>query len=318
MDKLVDYIEFKLDAPAAREEELTMLLFDNGAQGVEVDDPAAIRRHLEQGDWDASVFDGQEIAVGQVHLRSLMPLDEAGRKAAEAVRAATNAMDDVDCEINVVEPTDWQEKWKEGFKARPVGDKLWLRPYWDETPVPEGRVAITVNPGMAFGTGDHATTSMVLEMIEEYIEPGQTIVDLGCGSGILAIAGLLLGAEQAVGVDIDPVCEAAVREHLRLNGIDESRFTYYTGDIVCDDRLQHRIRRQKGQRVVANITKDVLVDLAGVAGRFMAPQGVICCSGVLRDFGAEVAEALVYANMSVINSRTEGEWAAFAAVRAYE
>ena len=318
MEKLVDYIEFKLDAPKAREEELTMLLFDNGAQGVEVDDPGAILQHLEQGDWDASVFDKQNIVAGQVHLRSLMPLDETGRRAAEAVRAATNAMDDVDCEINVVEPVDWQEKWKEGFKARPVGDKLWLKPYWDDTPAPEGRVTLKVNPGMAFGTGDHPTTSMMLEMIEEYIEPGQTIVDLGCGSGILAIAGLLLGAEHAVGVDIDPVCEEAVREHLRLNGIDESRFTYYTGDIVCDDRLQHKVRRQKGQLVVANITKDVLVDLAGVAGRFMAPQGVICCSGVLRDFGAEVAEALVYANMSVINSRVEGEWAAFAAVRAYE
>ena len=121
-----------------------------------------------------------------------------------------------------------------------------------------------------------------------------------------------------MGVDLDPVCEEAVREHLRLNGLDESRFTYYTGDIVCDDRLQHKIRRQKGQLVVANITKDVLVDLAGVAGRFMAPQGVICCSGVLRDFGAEVADALVYANMSVINNRTEGEWTSFAAVRAYE
>lgn len=318
MQKLVDYIEFKLDAPAAREEELTMLLFDHGAQGVEVNDPAIIRRHLEQGDWDASVFDGQDIAVGMVHLRSLLPLDEAGRRAAEAVRAATNAMDDVDCEINVVEPVDWQEKWKEGFRSRPVGDRLWVRPYWDEAPVPEGRVALTVNPGMAFGTGDHPTTSMMLELIEEYIEPGHTIVDLGCGSGILAIAGLLLGAERALGVDIDPVCQEAVREHLRLNGIEESRFTYYTGDIVCDDRLQHKVRQQKGQLVVANITKDVLVDLAGVAGRFMAPQGVICCSGVLRDFGAEVAEALVYANMSVINSRTEGEWSAFAAVRAYE
>ena len=170
MDKLVDYIEFKLDAPQSREEELTMLLFDNGAQGVEVDDPAAICRHLEQGDWDASVFDGRELAVGQVHLRSLMPLDEAGRRAAEAVRQATNAMDDVDCEINVVEPVDWQEKWKEGFKARPVGDRLWVRPYWDETPVPEGRVALTVNPGMAFGTGDHPTTSMMLEMIEEFLK----------------------------------------------------------------------------------------------------------------------------------------------------
>ncbi|MBR2784347.1 MAG: 50S ribosomal protein L11 methyltransferase [Firmicutes bacterium] len=318
MDKLVDYIEFKLAGPPSREEELTMLLFDNGVEGVEVDDPAAIRRHLEQGDWDASVFDGDPPMGDLVRLRSLMPLDEAGRRAAEAVRAATNAMDDVDCEINVVEPVDWQEKWKEGFRARPVGEKLWVRPAWDDSPVPEGRIPLTVNPGMAFGTGDHPTTSMVLEMIEEYIEPGQTIVDLGCGSGILAIAGLLLGAEQAVGVDLDPVCEEAVREHLRLNGIDESRFTYYTGDIVCDDRLQHKIRRQKGQLVVANITKDVLVDLAGVAGRFMAPQGVICCSGVLRDFGAEVAEALVYANMSVINSRTEGEWAAFAAVRAYE
>lgn len=318
MDKLVDYIEFKLNAPAGREEELTMLLFDNGACGVEADDPAAVAAHLRRKDWDASVFDGQTVDCSRVHLRCLIPLDEQGRAAAQAIREATNAMPGVDCEINVVEPVDWQEKWKEGFRARPLGNKLWIRPYWDETPAPQGRVAVNINPGMAFGTGDHDTTSMMLEMLEEYLEPGHTVVDLGCGSGILAIAALKLGAERAVGVDIDPVCEQAVREHLRLNDIDQERFTYYTGDVVAEDRLQRKLRQSKGQLVLANITKDVLIPLAGVAGRFMAPQGVICVSGVLRDFGAEVAEALVYANMSVINCRTQGEWSAFAAVRAYE
>ncbi len=309
MEKLVDYIEFKLDAPKAREEELTMLLFDNGAQGVEVDDPGAILQHLEQGDWDASVFDKQNIVAGQVHLRSLMPLDETGRRAAEAVRAATNAMDDVDCEINVVEPVDWQEKWKEGFKARPVGDKLWLKPYWDDTPAPEGRVTLKVNPGMAFGTGDHPTTSMMLEMIEEYIEPGQTVVDLGCGSGILAIAALLLGAGSALGCDIDPAVPAIAAENAALNGV-EGRFRALCGDAAADEDLRRVIGGAKYDLVFMNIVTDVILRLLPDVPRWLKPGGTLLLSGVIDGREGEIEEALAAGGWRYARRRLE-DWHSF-------
>ncbi len=313
-----EYIEIRLEAPRELEERLTMLLFDLGAEGVEVADNAIIMRHLAAGDWDASVFDGQELPTARVSLRALTPLDAAGRAMAEAVLAEAGGLPDVDIYCDVVPPQDWQEKWKEGFVARPVGDRLWIRPYWDETPPPEGRIPINVNPGMAFGTGDHPTTEMALELIEEYLQPGERVVDFGCGSGILAIAALKLGASEAIAVDIDEVCGPAVAEHLRINDLPAERLRFYAADILADDRLQRSLRREKGQLVLANINAEVLRDLAGVAGRFMAPGGYFIASGILADYAGPVAKSLIYAGLAIIGQRQVGDWVSYVAVAAYE
>ena len=314
----VDHIEIRLEAPREREEELTMLLFDHGAAGVEVVDNAIIMRHLAARDWDASVFDGQELPTERIALRALTPLNAAGRAMAEAVAAAVEHMPGVDVFCDVVPPVDWQEKWKEGFAARPVGARLWVRPYWDETPPPDGRIAINVNPGMAFGTGDHPTTAMALALLEEYLQPGERVIDFGCGSGILGVAALKLGASEAVGVDIDAVCGPAVAEHLRINDLPEERFRFHVGDILADEKLHRRLRREKGQLVLANINAEVLRDLAGVAGRFMAPGGYLIVSGVLADYAGVVAKALIYAGLAVIGQRQVGDWVSYVAVAAYE
>ena len=305
-----NYIKITVAAPAAYEEPLTMLMLEQGAAGVAIDDPALIKAHLEAGDWDASVFDGQDIATGVVTLSCLLagevaaaqPLLNAvaafSRKEGLALRPLTEPLPD----------QDWQSAWKEAFQPLLIGEKLFIRPYWDMTPVPEGRVAVTIDPGMAFGTGDHASTAMVLEMVEEYLEPGGRIVDFGCGSGILGLAGMALGASSVSAVDIDPVCADSVARHRQLNQVAEADFEFLLGDILVDEKLQRKLRRDKGQLVLANINGGVVFDLALIVGRFIRPGGLFLCSGILAEKGGEIAGRLVSCGLTILKSREQESW----------
>lgn len=315
---LIGSIELVLDVPAAAEDLLSLLLFEHGAAGVEIDDPAVILTHLASGDWDASVFDQSPPVAGRVRLRALFPDDAAGGRTVAEIRAALPAGEDIRVESRRLPPIDWQRQWKQSFTACALGEKLWLTPHWLDAPPPPGRVRLAVDPGMAFGTGQHATTAMMLEMIEEYLAPGEPVLDLGCGSGILGIAALKLGASRVIGVDIDPACEAAVHSHLAINHIDPARYRFHLGDVLTDERLMRRLRRDKAQLVLANINGAVVHDLTQVAGRFMAHGGYFLCSGVLAEQGGIIAQAMVYAGLSLLTSRERDGWAAFAAVAAYE
>ena len=144
------------------------------------------------------------------------------------------------------------------------------------------------------------------------------VLDIGCGSGILAIAALKLGASEAIAVDIDEVCGPAVAEHLRINDLPAERLRFYAADILADDRLQRSLRREKGQLVLANINAEVLRDLAGVVGRFMAPGGYFIASGILADYAGPVAKSLIYAGLAIIGQRQVGDWVSYVAVVAYE
>lgn len=315
-----EYAKISLDAPAEREEDITMLMMEHGAGGVEIYDPALIKQHLEAGDWDASVFDGQDIVVGTVTLSCLIEGgEEAAKPLLDAIAAYAQATGlGLSPRLEAVAEQDWQNGWKRSFQPLLIGEKLFVKPYWDESPVPEGRIPLLIDPGMAFGTGDHATTAMMLEMIEEYQQPGQRIMDFGCGSGILAIAGLLLGASEAVAVDMDPVCAEATKRHLELNHIDPERFTFICGDIIGEEKLQRQLRRDKAQLVVANINFAAVYDLARIVFRFMAPNAMFLCSGILADQGGILANRLVNTGLAIIKSREQGEWCAFGCVISYE
>ncbi len=317
---MTEYSQITLEVPAAAEEDFTMVLFDNGAEGVEVQSPALIQAHLEAGDWDASVFDGQTLDTDRVTLRCLFLRPETARQAAEAAqRLAESRALDYRISLEQVPEVDWQSKWKEGFRPMAVGERLWLSPAWDESPVPADRVCVRINPGRAFGTGDHATTRMALQFLEEQLQPGETLIDLGCGSGLLGIAGLKLGAAKVTAVDIDPVCAEAVAEHCGLNGIGPEQLEFLCGDVLADEKLQRRLRREnKADLVVANITADVIYDLARIVGRFMAPGARFICSGILDEYAAAIGDRLVNCGLAVIGELHEAGWTSYACVPAYE
>lgn len=317
---MAKYTKITVAAPSQYEEPLTMLMMEQGAGGVEVHDPALIAAHLAAHDWDASVYEGQDIELGTVTLSCLLEGEEAVAQPLLAAMAQLAAQERIELTplLEAVPEQDWQEQWKQAFPPLAIGERLWVRPYWDESPLPQGRVALNIDPGLAFGTGDHATTAMMLEMVEQYLQPGQTVLDFGCGSGILGIAALALGAARVTGVDNDPVCAEVVQRHLQLNHLEAERFKFISGEIIGDEKLQRVLRQDKAQLVLANINSEVVFDLARVVFRFMAPQGVFLCSGVIAEHGGVIASRLVNSGLALLKTQERDGWCGYACVAAYE
>ena len=168
-----------------------------------------------------------------------------------------------------MEDADWENNWKQFYKPMEIGDRLIVIPEWESAGVPEGRVALRLNPGLTFGTGSHASTQLCLEGVEEHTLTGRPVLDLGCGSGILSIAALLLGADRAVACDIDEKCMDVAYENAALNGIGKDRYTVRAGDVLTDAALAAEIAQQRYPLVLANIVADVIIPLSRVVPEFL-------------------------------------------------
>ncbi len=212
-----------------------------------------------------------------------------------------------------VDEEDWANNWKAYFKPIDIGEKLTVCPVWENADASSGRAILRIDPGMAFGTGNHHTTRMCLELIEKYMKKGDTVADIGCGSGILSAAAVLMGASEAIAVDIDPVATKVAADTAELNGIDIMKYTVYTGDILSDEPLREAVTRRKYDVVLANIVANVIIALAPLVPQLMHEGSVFISSGIIDDRLDEVAAALE-ANGLKINEIKEGEdWRALEA-----
>ena len=199
----------------------------------------------------------------------------------------------------------------------PVGERLYIVPEWErEQPVPAGRVPLYLNPGLTFGTGSHASTQLCLMGLEEYTLPGCAVLDLGCGSGILSIAALALGAGEAAAVDIDPKAVDVAYENAAMNGIGRDRYTVRAGNVLSDRGLVAELAQKTFALVLANIVADVIIPLSAQAGRFLAPGGVFLCSGIIDTRADEVQAALERNGLRVFQRREQNGWVALAARQA--
>lgn len=207
-------------------------------------------------------------------------------------------IDCADCAMD-----DWLNNWKKYFKPIPVGKKLLIHPVWEEDFDSMGRAVLDLEPGLAFGTGTHETTRLCLELIEEYLTPGADLLDVGCGSGILSVAALLLGADSATGVDIDPLAVKTAVENARLNGVAD-RFTGVCGNLA--DKISG-----KYQVIAANIVADIVIELSQSVPEFLSPGGVYIISGIIDTREQDVLEALA-GKFTVIERKEERGWVAMA------
>lgn len=198
---------------------------------------------------------------------------------------------------------DWINNWKKYFKPIPVGKKLLIRPIWEENFDADGRIVLDLEPGLAFGTGTHETTRLCLELLEKYISPGCEFLDMGCGSGILSVAALLLGAKSAVGVDIDPLAVKTAVENAKSNGVEE-RFTGICGNLA--DKVSGKF-----QVVAANIVADIVILLSKDAPRFLEKDSVYIVSGIIDAREDDVLSALSD-TFTVLERREEKGWVAMA------
>ena len=312
------WFSLHIDTSPAGLEPVSTMLGDLGIDGLVIEDEGDFRRFLEQNRqyWDYVDEELDRSMAGKCRVTFYLEQNEEGLGKIAAVRIAMAELKDRHPEyapllltMEGVEDADWENNWKQFYKPMEIGDRLIVIPDWEEAD-PQGRVALRLNPGLTFGTGSHATTRLCLQALEKLVRPGMKVLDLGCGSGILSIAALLLGAERAFACDIDEKAVDVAYENAALNGVGRDRYTVRAGDVLSDQGL----RREMGggwDVVVANIVSDVIIALAPAVGPLLAPGGVFLCSGVIDDRAGEVREKLEEAGFAVLESRSSEGWFSF-------
>lgn len=211
--------------------------------------------------------------------------------------------------VRLTDDEDWENNWKIYYKPLEIGERLLIRPSWEQAK-DTGRTVLSLDPGMAFGTGSHHTTRMCLEFLEKTVKDGDDMIDLGCGSGILSIGALLLGAKQALAVDIDPIAEKIAYENAAMNDIYNDRYTVLIGDVLSDTALQDRLCEKKYDVVAANIVASVIIELTKMVPRIIKPEGVYIMSGIIGDRLDEVLAALDENGFEVLEVREGDDWRA--------
>ena len=201
-------------------------------------------------------------------------------------------------------------------KRMEIGERLLVIPEWEQENVKgqakyAGKVPLILEPGLTFGTGSHATTRLCLTALEEAVHGGETVLDLGCGSGILSIAALRLGAVSAKAVDIDDKCLTVAYENAALNGIGKDRYTVLVGDVLSNGALREALGGGYDV-VVANIVADVIIGLAPMVRQFLKPGGLFLCSGIIDTRAEEVADALRQNGWEIETTRSGEGWYSYA------
>ena len=311
----MDWLELKIDTSHAGLDAVTDMLEQQGVTGVMIDDEADFQSFLENNRqyWDYVDDDLLAQKKGVSRVTFYLERNEDAYGTVAAVRMAMSALKKEHPEyapllltMADVADEDWENNWKQFYKPMEIGSRLLVVPEWEEAADPT-RVKLVLNPGLTFGTGSHATTRLCLTALEKHITGGQTVLDLGCGSGILSIAALLLGADRAVACDIDEKCMDVAYENAALNGVGRDRYTVRWGDVVTDQALRQELGGPYDV-VVANIVADGIKALASTVRPLVKEGGSFLCSGIIDDRAEEVAQCLRDNGWTIAEARSSEGW----------
>ncbi len=297
---------------------LTMLLSELGINGFEIHDSADFEDFLTNKQMNRDYIYDDHMGLKDVKTHITLYLQE-NSQGAEMFSALKGALEDIknrdkdgfygslDIETGSIREEDWANNWKQYYKPFNVGKKLLIKPTWEKVPDSGGRKILEIDPASSFGTGQHHTTKLVMEALESVIKGGEKVLDLGCGSGILSIAALLLGAEKAVMTDVFLNAVNTASENTEQNGFDKTRYEAYCGNIIDDHELREKIGF--GYDVItANIVADVIIKMCPYFRGFLKENGTVIISGIITERLEEVKEALEREKLAVERIDEEEDW----------
>ena len=299
------WLEITVDTAADTVDTVAARLTARGFSDLVIEDQGEFESFLEENRayWDYIDEDFQKRLEGLSRIKLYLEDTDDDRMARlkDTVSSLGLAM-----QVSALPDTNWEESWKDSYPPQEVGASLVVLPYWLEDTETD-RKKIILDPGLTFGTGAHPSTQMVMETMEETVRPGFHCLDLGSGSGILSITALRLGAESAVGVDIDPKAEDIARENAAYNGFSAPAFTALTGNVTEDKALMRKLA-EGYDLLLVNIVADVIIGLSPILPDFMTERTVLICSGILDSRLGDVTAALKNAGLTVTAIRSREEW----------
>ena len=319
----MDWIKATITTTSEGIDPVSGRLLELGISGIEIADKNDFTEFLENNRkyWDYVDEELERLKDADTTITFYLSCGAAGIEPLNAVKASMKALAAMDTDkvygsleikSENVADEDWSEIWKQYFHPISVGKNILIQPAWEKADAPQDKCVFAVNPGMSFGTGSHPSTRFCLEEIEKYIKDGDSVLDLGCGSGILSITALLLGAKSAVAVDIDSNATDVAYDNLALNHLSKDLYTTYTGDITSDADLRGKLGRH--DIVIANIVADVIIALAPYVRSFMKDDAVFICSGIILERLDEVKSALTENGLNIKEIKNDDDWAAITCI----
>lgn len=310
------WVRLTISTKSEAVEAISYALTNIGIPTIEIDDPNDIALTMEKKnktDWD---YIDEELLknkdTDEVHIKAYLPEDTPYEEKIIQIQNSLNHIKQFldigkgTVKTDILHEEEWANSWKKYYKPLKIGKNILIKPSWEEyTPRDDDEVIIEMDPGMAFGTGTHETTSMCLELIEKYIAKGDVVFDIGCGSGILGIASAKLGASSVIGVDLDANAVKVAKNNVNSNNVQHI-MKLYEGNLLD-------VIDQKADIVVANIIADVIIELSQSVLEFLKPNGLFIASGIIRERLQDVKEAMGKNGLDIIDLYEKGSWCALAA-----
>ena len=301
------WLEITIDTASEKIDSVVTSLTAAGFADLVIEDQEEFETFLDQNReyWDYIDEELQEKLQGLSRIKIyLEDTDEKGlQRLEDRVKWLKLTM-----KVEAMPEVDWEESWKDNYPAQEVGEKLIVLPYWLAEDYEGDRIPVILDPGLTFGTGAHPSTQMVMEAMEQRIVPGAKCLDLGSGSGILSLVALRLGAESAIGVDIDPKAEDIARENAAYNGFGAPEFTALTGNVTEDRELMASLANTEYHVVLVNIVADVIIGLSPILPNFLTEKSELICSGILDTRLEDVKSALTAAGLTITSVREKEDW----------
>lgn len=313
------WIRFTLDTHTDAVDMLSYMLDEIGVEGIEIEDHVPLSEEDKKKMFVDILPDPEDNdGTAKVHFymepencnpeKIMMQVQDIFQEVKQFCNIGKGTIS-----LSETEDKDWINNWKTFFKPFRAADNIVIKPTWETYEKEnENDILIEIDPGIAFGTGSHETTKLCIQALDKYVKEGDSVLDVGCGSGILSIAALKLGAAHATAIDIDEVAVKVAAENMEVNHIPASQYTLFDGDLITNSFL--KVKAGTGHDiVVANILADVIIPLTGVIRPHLKKDGLYITSGIINTKEEEVREALTANGFEILGVEYMKEWCCFIA-----